>query len=357
MIITERPMFSIGVPTYNRKDLLRQTLAAILGQTFADFEVIVGNDFTDETLSLEMLGIDDPRVRIINHKQNMGELENMNCLLSMARGKYFTWQFDDDPCAPTFLKSVHSALTKFDSPSSVFTSYCGIYGTDVHKFKTNNSVQPMLFSGRDFLRAYLSGSLKTMGCCCCYDLGYLKSIGGVRRLTSGPVALHSEYLLVIQAGLLPSVAYVDSPLVSTRIHGSSWTCSNDAAELFKQAGVGLVRESMAVLSDDTLKDDFYSNMVPVLRSVISSVVVKDLTGNGRYDKRKIRDYVSKLEEVFLPLKGTSFYTPALQALSEASRGMPLYVVKAKLRSVIPFRYLRYVHMAKSFISRFNKKPF
>lgn len=357
MTITERPLFSIGVPTYNRKNLLKQTLSAILGQTFSDFEIVVGNDFTDETLSLEMLGIDDPRVKIINHKQNMGELENMNCLLGMARGKYFTWQFDDDPCAPTFLNSVHSALTKFGFPSSVFTSYCGIYGTDVHTFKKNNSVQPVLFSGRDFLRAYLSGSLKTMGCCGCYDLEYLKSIGGVRRLTSGPVALHSEYLLVIQTGLLPNVAYVNSPLVSTRMHESSWTCSNDAAELFKQAGVGLVRESITVLSNDTLKDDFYSNMAPVLRSVVSSVVVKDLTGNGRYDKKKIREYVSKLEDEFLPLKGTPLYSQALQALSESYRDMPLYVVKAKLRSIIPFRYLRYVHMAKSFISWFNKKPF
>lgn len=353
----EKPFFSIGVPTYNRKDLLKQTLSSILGQTFSDFEVIVGNDFTDETLSLEMLGIDDPRVRIVNHERNKGELENMNCLLSMAHGKYFTWQFDDDPCAPTFLNLAYSALTKFDFPSSVFTSYCGIYGTTRHEFKSNNNVQPMLFSGGKFLRAYLSGSLKTMGCCACYDLEYLKSIGGVRRLTNGPVALHSEYLLVIQAGLLSNVAYVDSPLVSTRVHEGSWTCSNDAAELFKQAGVGLVRESMTVLSDDILKDDFYSNLVPVLRSVISSVVVKDLTVNGRYDKKKIREYVSKLEDEFLPLKGTSLYSQALQALNEAYRDIPLYVVKAKLKSVIPFRCLRYVHMAKSFISRFNKKPF
>jgi glycosyltransferase involved in cell wall biosynthesis len=357
MTIAERPLFSIGVPTYNRRDLLKQTLLSILDQTYTNFEVIVGNDFTSETLSCEALGIDDSRVRIINHKQNMGELENMNFLLSMAHGKYFTWQFDDDPCAPTFLNSVHSALMKFGFPPSVFTSYCGIYGTDIHKFKINSSVQPMLLSGRDFLKTYLSGGLKTMGCCGCYDLEYLKSIGGVRRLTNGLVALHSEYLLVIQAGLLSRVAYVDSPLVSTRVHEGSWTCSNDAAELFKQAGVGLVRESVAVLSNDILKDDFHGNLVSVLRSVISSVVVKDVTGNGCYNKRSIREYISRLEEEFLPLKGTPLYNQALQALSESCKGMPLFVVKAKLKSVIPLRHLRYVHTVKRFISRFSKKPF
>ncbi|MFA4853438.1 MAG: glycosyltransferase, partial [Bacteroidales bacterium] len=76
-----KPLFSIGVPTYNRKDLLKQTLLSILEQSFADFEVIVGNDFPDETISAESLGIDDRRVRFINNKQNLGELENMNSLL------------------------------------------------------------------------------------------------------------------------------------------------------------------------------------------------------------------------------------------------------------------------------------
>ena len=69
------PLFSIGVPTYNRKDLLLKTIMSILQQTFTDFEVIIGNDYTKEYLSSEDLGIKDPRVRIINHQQNLGELE------------------------------------------------------------------------------------------------------------------------------------------------------------------------------------------------------------------------------------------------------------------------------------------
>ena len=39
------PFFSIGVTTYNRKELLKQTLISIINQTFTDFEVIVGNDY------------------------------------------------------------------------------------------------------------------------------------------------------------------------------------------------------------------------------------------------------------------------------------------------------------------------
>ena len=50
------PFFSIGVTTYNRPELLKQTLDSISMQTFSDFEVIVGNDFIQEPLSAAALG-------------------------------------------------------------------------------------------------------------------------------------------------------------------------------------------------------------------------------------------------------------------------------------------------------------
>jgi glycosyltransferase involved in cell wall biosynthesis len=83
---TTRPFFSIGVTTYNRHELLRETLNSILAQSFTDFEVIVGNDYTQEVLTGEMLGITDPRIRFVNHPRNLREVGNMNALLEMAKG-------------------------------------------------------------------------------------------------------------------------------------------------------------------------------------------------------------------------------------------------------------------------------
>jgi glycosyltransferase involved in cell wall biosynthesis len=357
MIAASKPIFSIGVTTYNRKDLLKQTLLSILGQSFTDFEVIVGNDFVDETLSLEMMGIDDPRVIIINHERNLGELENMNSLLSVASGKYFTWQFDDDPCAPIFLSAAYSALKKFDFPLSVFTSYLGIYGTHVHKFTKDNNVQSRLFTGRDFLRACLSGRLKALGCCGFYDIDYLRNIGGVQRLSNGPIALHSEYLLLIRSGLLSEVAYVDAPLVSTRMHDNSWTCSNSDVELFKQAGINLIRESVVILSNDSLKDDFSENLSSVLKSVISAVVVKTVMCNKQLDVQEITRYRSLIEAEFNPLRGTPLYDCAVSNLDTTFNYIPLYISKARLKMLMPFKYLKYVHMVLSLFSRYTNKAF
>ena len=352
-----RPLFSIGVPTYNRKYLLKQTLLSILKQTFTDFEVIVGNDFPDEALSLEILGIEDPRVRVVNHKRNIGELENMNYLLSAAQGTYFTWQFDDDPCAPGLLSEVYSALVKFAYPPCVFTSFTFIYGTSFHKFKKNYNVQVQLFSGRDFLRKYLSGSLKVLGCCGFYNRDYLRSIGGAKRLTDGLFALHSEYLLLIGAGMLSKVAYINDPLVSSRIHKNSWTCSNDDADLFKQAGINLIRESIVVLSNDGLKDDFNENLSSILKSVISALVVKIVMCNKQLDIEEIERCRSLIEEEFIPLKGSTFYEMAMSGLDTAFKNVPRYNFKAKIKMIMPLGCLKFAHTVRSLFSQHTKNAF
>lgn len=352
-----KPLFSIGVTTYNRKELLKQTLLSILGQTFSDFEVIVGNDFQDEPLSAKSLGIEDPRLRFINHERNIGELENMNHLLSVAQGRYFTWQFDDDPCSPDLLKEVNSALIKFGFPQSVFTSYVPIYGTSPYKFRKDYDKLQQLFSGRDFLRLYLSGKLKALGCCGFYSTNYLKDIGGAPRLSSGPIALHSEYLLLIRAGLLPDIAYVYAPLVSTRIHDNSWTCSNNNVEFFKQAGINLVRESIVILSNNGLKDDFNKNLSSILRFVISTVVVKSIMCFKQLNMEEIANYRALIEAEFDSLKGTKLHDCAMSILDSTFNEMPLYISKAKLKMLVPIKYLKYAHFILSLFSRYKNKAF
>jgi glycosyltransferase involved in cell wall biosynthesis len=356
-MIDRKPLFSIGVTTFNRKDLLKQTLLSLLEQTFTDFEVIVGNDYTDEVLSAEMLEIEDPRVRFINNTRNIGELENMNSLLGMAHGKYFSWQFDDDPCAPTLLSEVYSALIKYDFPTCVFTSYLPIYGKVIHKFKNKYNRQLKLYPGRDFLRLYLSGRLKALGCCGFYRTDYLMDIGGAKRLSNGPMALHSEYLLLIRTGLLSEIAYINEPLVTTRVHENSWTCLNSDVELFKEAGINLIRESIMILSTSEIKDDFQNNLTSILKAVLSSVIMKSTIQNEKLDMQEFQMYIYLIENEFNPLKGSALYKSAMSGLDTALKNVSRYIFKAKLKMITPFRYLKFAHMVLSIFSRYSKKVF
>ena len=66
-----QPFITIGVTTYNRREMLKECLHSILAQTHVDFEVIVGNDFTSNKLYLDEFGIDDPRFKDLNLTQMM----------------------------------------------------------------------------------------------------------------------------------------------------------------------------------------------------------------------------------------------------------------------------------------------
>jgi glycosyltransferase involved in cell wall biosynthesis len=305
------PFFSIGVTTYNRPELLKQTLASITMQTFSDFEVIVGNDFIQEPLSAATLDIRDSRIRIVNHPHNLGEVRNMNALIDLGRGRYFTWQTDDDLYAPNFLEDVHSALVKFDFPPCVFTSFEFIQGASFPDVEKTPSGQGQTFSGRQFLRKYWSGKLKAMGCSGVYDKKHLKRIGGVESLADTSFALYSEHLLLVRAGLLEQVAYIDEPLVKYRVHEDSWGCTAKDLLLYKQASGNLIRESAAIFSHPELRDDFRQNMASVLEFVVKDFFTRLRMKGGILTRFEAFPYLLSLKKQFSSLKGSDLYWEAL----------------------------------------------
>lgn len=148
-MIDPQPFFTIGITTYNRKDLLKQLLDSILLQSFKDFEIIIGNDFQNEPLSQFDLGLNDSRIKIINHETNQGELNNMNLILQHANGKYFTWQFDDDYCGPDFLISSYNAILEYNYPMVVLSSFDYIYEGNKPVINNFNIPATTLYKGKD----------------------------------------------------------------------------------------------------------------------------------------------------------------------------------------------------------------
>ena len=304
------PFFSIGVTTHNRPALLQQTIHSIKAQTFSDFEVIVGNDYTAEPLSLGDLGINDTRVRVVNHPQNMGEIRNMNSLLHLARGRYFTWLSDDDLYDPEFLAKVYSALVKFSFPVCTYTSFEYVEDELSHESRQYKSKPAQLLSGREFLGMYWSAKLKAMGCTGVFDAEYLREIGGVEYMADTSFALYSEHLLLVRTGLLEQVAYIDEPLVKYRIHERSWGCTSKDLALNRQAGKNLVNESARILADPKLKDDFRQNIASLLKFVVVEFFSKLRAQDSCFSRLKAIPHLLLLRKQFQTLKGSSLYWDA-----------------------------------------------
>jgi glycosyltransferase involved in cell wall biosynthesis len=271
----QQPFFSIGVTTYNRRDLLQQALNSILNQTFADFEVIVGNDYQAEILSPEMLGISDPRIRFVNHPHNLQEVGNMNALLDMASGRYFTWLADDDLYEPGFLQSGYDFLERNGFPSVFFSSYRIIQGTHAPSPVLISPDSVCVLTGREFLDRYFAGRLQLISAYGLFDTEALRSVvGGMEELCTAAAGLYGEYIFLVRCALFEKILYSEAPLVLYRMHDGSWGCTNVELDKYHEASQELVRRSGKVLRHPSLYGDLTKHLLALCDMHIHAYAAK-----------------------------------------------------------------------------------
>ncbi len=295
----QRPLFSIGVVTYNREKMLKECLSSILRQTFSDFEVIIGNDYPRKTVSDKLLGVRDPRFRFINHARNLGELNNLNFLLATSRGRYFTWLGDDDMYAPTFLQTVHSALEKFDFPSCVFTSYMQGEVPPDKLEEIEGGIQ--VFDRQQFLQEYLSRQLKVIGCYGVFDRQYLQQLGGIEQLGNG-FSPYSDNLLAIRASLQKKIVYVNAPLIFFRTHDQSISYASPDVDAYSSAQKDLLAKSLEVFRGEGLSDNCQTNLFLLLKWCLANYCTV-MHRSGSLQFGKLIRYVLFLMSYLKKLKG------------------------------------------------------
>ncbi|GAA2821675.1 glycosyltransferase family 2 protein [Kitasatospora paracochleata] len=96
--MTARPRLSIGLPVYNGEEYLAESLDALLGQTYEDFELIVSdNASTDGTAEIcRTYAAKDSRIRYFRLPRNIGATPNHNLVFARSRGELFKWASHDD---------------------------------------------------------------------------------------------------------------------------------------------------------------------------------------------------------------------------------------------------------------------
>jgi glycosyltransferase involved in cell wall biosynthesis len=106
------PTVSIGLPVYNGARYLQEALDSILAQTYADFELVVGdNGSTDGTQEICVAAAaSDERVRFLPSDENRGAAWNYNRVFHATSGRYFRWAAHDDLLAPTYLERLAETL-------------------------------------------------------------------------------------------------------------------------------------------------------------------------------------------------------------------------------------------------------
>jgi hypothetical protein len=110
--VSRAPVVSVLMTAYNRAAFIDAAIESVLGQTFADFELVVVDDgSTDDTAARARAHASrDPRVRVEVNDRNLGDYPNRNRAAALARGRYLKYHDSDDVMYPHCLQVMVWAL-------------------------------------------------------------------------------------------------------------------------------------------------------------------------------------------------------------------------------------------------------
>ena len=91
------------IPAHNRAEVLGRAVASVLGQTWADFELIVVDDGSTDATATVLAEFDDPRLTGM-HQENKGVSSARNRGIAASRGRLIALLDSDDHWMPDKLE-------------------------------------------------------------------------------------------------------------------------------------------------------------------------------------------------------------------------------------------------------------
>ncbi len=153
--MSELPLVSIIIPTFNRAHLLAETLDSIIAQTYIQWECIVVDDgSTDGTAALLANYCDqDSRIQYHHRPKNRPKGGNAcrNYGFELSRGDYINWFDSDDLYLPDALKTIYSA---FKTDTDVVISPMARFDGETKEYLGQNTIQKT-----PLIPAYLVGDV------------------------------------------------------------------------------------------------------------------------------------------------------------------------------------------------------
>ena len=114
-------LVSIVVASYNHADFLTRRMDSLIGQTYADVDILVIDDRSlDHSVEALRHFEVNPRVRLVLRDQNGGWVTVSNQGLDLSSGEYVLFANCDDECDPRMVERLVDALQQHPSAGIAF---------------------------------------------------------------------------------------------------------------------------------------------------------------------------------------------------------------------------------------------
>lgn len=210
-------LFSVTIPAY-KAQFLKECIASVLAQTYADFELIIVNDHSPEDLRAIVEQFDDERIRYFENAVGCGAehvVNNWNICLSHARGEFLICMGDDDKLLPNCLAD-YAALIMTYPHKDVYYSRTQIINEHSEVVRTfearpaEESVYEMIWERWNNRSMFIGDYL--------YRVSSLRQRGGFFYL---PYAWGSDAVSAYEAGRSHGIANTQEPGFQYRVNSKS----------------------------------------------------------------------------------------------------------------------------------------
>ena len=127
--LNNAPLISVVMSVYNGGKFLRESIDSILSQTCKNFEFIIINDASTDSTREIIRSYNDPRIVLVENKENIGLTRSLNRAIKLARGRYIARMDADDISLPRRLEIQLNYIEKH--PEVAVVGCCGdVFGTN-----------------------------------------------------------------------------------------------------------------------------------------------------------------------------------------------------------------------------------
>jgi glycosyltransferase involved in cell wall biosynthesis len=216
-----RAVVDVGVPTSGRGTYLAEAISSVLGQTFRDIRVTVGENGPGSQEVADALApyVGDERLRHIVHRDDLGPAMNFT-KVAAGNAPYVALLHDDDSWEPEFLERRVAFLEEHPSCGFVFSA-CAVIdadGTPVDVWE--EGLGAGVHSPEEFLPAIYEHNVVPVPTVLLRRSAY-EAVGG----TFGDL-LFNDHELWLRIGSKFDVGYLSSIDASYRIHGNQTTSAH-----------------------------------------------------------------------------------------------------------------------------------
>lgn len=120
----ERPLLSFCIPTYNRADIIINTLTHLLSFNLNTIEVVVSDNCSVDNTEDRIMQLRDERLKYYKNEKNYGGIFNIIKVMELATGEYVFLLSDEDSVNLGIIHSLLNLIKENNNASIILGSIC-----------------------------------------------------------------------------------------------------------------------------------------------------------------------------------------------------------------------------------------